>query len=184
MHTRATIALLAALLAASTAACTSNNTTGKSAASSAPAATITPNIEEKPTEEATDTGDSSYALTDTMGYENGVKVSLSGFMRKTSSEYASPENTPYLKFTAKVVNGSGTMLDMSSLMVSCLYGEDGKQGEQIFDDGLETPTTHLRPGRSINVTTGCQLPKDEHYVQIEIAPDFESETAIFAGEVK
>ncbi|WP_326797545.1 hypothetical protein OG946_20725 [Streptomyces sp. NBC_01808] len=35
----------------------------------------------------------------------------------------------------------------------------------------------------IDVPTGCELPASESYAQIEVTPDGESETAIFAGKV-
>jgi hypothetical protein len=182
MHTRATVIMLAALLTAGATACGTTATSKPAAGSSAPDEAITPDVEEEtPTEEP---GDKSYGLNDTVTYTTGVELGLSKFTRGTSSEYASPENTSYLKFTAKVANRSDSTIDLSAMSISCLYGEDGQQGEQIFDDGLDMPTTHLRPGKSINVTTACELPKDERYVQIEISPDFESETAIFAGDVK
>ncbi|MEO3767234.1 hypothetical protein [Streptomyces sp. B8F3] len=128
-------------------------------------------------------GDRSYTLSGTAVYETGIEVVLSDFERATSSEYAAPASTPYVKFNLKITNGSEKRLDLNGLLVDCQYGDQGRSGEQIFDDGLDTPTTHLRPGRSIDVPTGCELPVSESYAQIEVTPDWESETAIFAGEV-
>ncbi|MFF0725613.1 hypothetical protein [Streptomyces sp. NPDC004134] len=128
-------------------------------------------------------GDGSFTLTETAVYDTGIEVVLSGFERATSSEYAAPASTPYVKFNLKITNGSDKRLDLNGLLVDCQYGDQGRSGEQIFDDGLDTPTTHLRPGRSIDVPTGCELPTSESYAQIEVTPDWESETAIFAGEI-
>jgi len=36
----------------------------------------------------------------------------------------------------------------------------------------------------ISAPFACELPKNERYMQIEVTPDAESETAIFAGDVK
>jgi len=177
-------ATLAALLLLPLAACTTNDTTGSKP--SAADVTVTPSAEE-PADEAEETGgsDGPYALTDTVAYENDVEVSLSKFTRATSSEYASPENTPYVKFTIKVVNGSSSTVDATGLAANCSYGEDGQTSESIFDEGLDgAPTTKLLAGRSINVPWGCELPKGEQVLQIEVSPDFESEAAIFTGSVK
>jgi hypothetical protein len=181
-------ATLAALLLLPLAACTTNDTTGSK--SSAADVTVTPSTEEpadEPADEAEETGgsDGPYALTDTVAYENDVEVSLSKFTRATSSEFASPEKTPYVKFTIKVVNGSSSTVDATGLTANCSYGEDGQTSESVFDEGLDgSPTTKLLAGRSINVPWGCELPKGEEVLQIEVSPDFESEAAIFTGSVK
>ena len=187
-HTRT--ATLAVLLLLPLTACTTNDTTGSE--SSGADVTVTPSTEEPadqdaPAEEAEETSgsDGPYALTDTVSYENDVDVSLSKFTRATSNEYAAPANTPYVKFTVKVVNGSSETVDATGLNVNCSYGKDGQTSEAIFDDGLDgAPTTKLLAGRSINVPWGCELPKDEQVLQIEVSPDFESEAAIFTGNVK
>ncbi|MDX3848499.1 hypothetical protein [Streptomyces europaeiscabiei] len=75
---------------------------------------------------------------------------------------------------------------MSLLTIRCQYGSVGKDGQEIFDSarGLDgTPSTHLRAGRSITAKFGCELPRNEKYIQIEVQPSFESRTAIFAGRV-
>jgi hypothetical protein len=134
-----------------------------------------------------DTSDGVYALDDTVTYESDVEVSLSGFSRAVSGEYASPENTPYVKFTVKVVNGGDKTLDATMLTVNCSYGKDGRSSEAVFDGdaGLDGgPDTRLLAGRSLNVPWGCELPKGEKLLQVEVAPDFDSETAIFTGSVK
>ncbi|WP_181788671.1 hypothetical protein [Streptomyces phytophilus] len=133
--------------------------------------------------EAEQAGDDSFALTETAVYETGFEVVLSDFERATSGEYAAPAGTPYVKFELTLTNGSEERLDLNGLLVGCQYGDQGRSGEQIFDEGLDTPTTHLRPGRSIDVSIGCELPTGESYVQIEVTPDWESETAIFAGRI-
>ncbi|MGW7518919.1 hypothetical protein ACWGJ2_25360 [Streptomyces sp. NPDC054796] len=134
-----------------------------------------------------DLGDDTVGLSETVAYETDTEVSLTGFSRGVSSAYAAPASAAYVRFTVKVVNGGDTMMDLSGMSVACVYGDDGKPGEQIFDseNGLDgTPTAHLRPGRSMSTPVACELPKDEKYVQVEVSPDFESETAVFAGNVK
>ncbi|GAA3783868.1 hypothetical protein GCM10022403_018200 [Streptomyces coacervatus] len=115
----------------------------------------------------------------------GWAISLEKFSRDISSDYAAPENTPYLKFTVRVVNGSDKIVDVTGLTVNCSYGDDGKEGESIFDDGLDgAPSTRLLADRTVTAPWGCALPKNESHVQIEVAPDFESEAAIFTGAVR
>ncbi|MGW1504196.1 hypothetical protein ACWCQW_37745 [Streptomyces mirabilis] len=136
---------------------------------------------------AEDTSDGVYALDDTVTYQNDVEITLSGFRRTVSGQYAEPENTPYAKFTVKIKNGGSKKLDTTLLSVNCSYGTDGKSSEAIFDSdgGLDGgPSTQLLPGRSLNVPWGCELPKAQKLIQIEVAPDFDSETAIFTGNVK
>lgn len=138
----------------------------------------------EPAAEDTD-DDGVYSLGDDVIYETDVEVGLSKFSRATSSEYAAPENTPYVRFTVKIKNGGDEKLDMALLTINCSYGQDGQSSEAIFDTGLDGgPDTSLLPGRSISVPWGCELPKDEKLLQVEVAPDFESETAIFTGNVK
>ncbi len=104
-----------------------------------------------------------------------------------SSEYASPENTNYVQFTIKIKNGGTETLDTTGLTVNCSYGEDGRSSESIFDSEHDLdggPDTKLLAGRSINVTWGCELPKKQKIIQIEVSPDMDSESAIFTGNVK
>ncbi|MGV9899476.1 hypothetical protein ACWDVV_36125, partial [Streptomyces tendae] len=134
-----------------------------------------------------DTDDGVYALDETVTYESDVEVTLSGFERTVSSEYAMPEKTPYARFTVKVKNSGTKTLDTTLLTVNCSYGKDGRSSESVFDSdtGLDgTPQTKLLAGRSISVPWGCELPKGEKLIQIEVAPDFDSETAIFTGPVR
>ncbi|MFC9493477.1 hypothetical protein [Streptomyces sp. NPDC056982] len=144
---------------------------------------------DEPTEEPEpeDTGPEVFGLNDIVTYNNKVEVSLSKFSRRMSSSTAAPENTPYLKFEVRVKNGGTSTIDTTSFSVSCAYGEDGKEGELVIDSerGVNGgPTTRLLAGRSLTVTWGCVLPKSERTVQIEVSPDFETETAIFTGDVK
>lgn len=134
-----------------------------------------------------DSGDTSVDLTAEVEYTDGTTVSLDNFTRGTSGQWAEPAGEPYVAFTIKVTNGGDGTMDLNELYVSCQYGDNGRQGEQIFDSdkGLDGgPTTHLRPGRSITTKAACQLPKGESYTQIEVSPGGELQTAIFAGDIE
>ncbi|POX38093.1 hypothetical protein C3486_24850 [Streptomyces sp. Ru73] len=179
-HVRIYAATCTALVLATLTAC---GATGKATAEAKPNETISAATEPA---EATETAieDETAPLTGTVDYDDGVSVHLENFVRGVSSAVASPENTPYIKFTLKLHNGSKSTMDLNELSVQCMYGDEGRQGDQIFDEGLDMPTTHLRPGRAVSATTACELPKGEHYLQIEVTPNAETETAIFAGDVK
>ncbi|MFJ4847553.1 hypothetical protein [Streptomyces sp. NPDC088733] len=183
MRTRTiTTALAAAAAFAALTACTTNGITNDK-----PAADDSVTAASDPGGSGNSGNDKTLGLTQTSTYENKVAVQLVGFQRATSSEYASPGSTPYLRFTVKVTNGSREPLDLNLLNITCAYGHDLTGGEAIFDSdhGLNgPPNVHLRPGRSASILTGCSLPKAEKYVQIEVAPSFESETTVFGGDVK
>ncbi|MFD6420086.1 hypothetical protein [Streptomyces sp. NPDC060194] len=150
-----------------------------------------PSAEESPSAEDTGgttsaPGDQPLALTDTATYGNGVEVTLSGFERGTSTDSAAPENTALVRFDLRIVNNSSETVTPSELSVSCAYGAEGRAGEQVFDTaaGLDgPPDTSLLAGRSVTVPIACTLPPEETFVQIEISPDHDSGTAVFAGEV-
>lgn len=158
--------------------------TASSAASSSPTdETITAVTEPEPTPENTEP--EVMGLTDGVAYEDGVEVTLSGYKRGTSSEYAAPGNTPYVSFTVKVVNKSEAALDLGTGFVMCYYGDESTQAEQIFEEGMSgLPTMSLRAGRTASAKVGCEMPKGEEYLQVEMAPSMESAVAIFAGNVK
>jgi len=194
------IAAGAAVVAAVLAAVVTASVTGDGKAEAAPTVTVTKTApaeggdaaaddsatdaadSETPAE---DSGDDSYGFGDTIAYDNDVEISLTKITRAVSGEYASPEKTPYAKFTIKIVNKSDKKIDASMMTVNCAYGDEGKEGESIYDDGLDgLPDTSILAGRSLSVPWGCELPKGESFLQIEVAPDYESETAIFTGKVK
>jgi len=194
------VAVAAAVVAAAVSAAVTAGVGGDDEAGPAPTVTVTetasvnggdtPAPEEEAAEEAPaaseDTDDGVYSLDETVTYESDVEVTLSGFERTVSSEYAMPEKTPYARFTVKVKNSGTKTLDTTLLTVNCSYGKDGRSSESVFDSdtGLDgTPQTKLLAGRSISVPWGCELPKGEKLIQIEVAPDFDSETAIFTGPV-
>jgi hypothetical protein len=142
---------------------------------------------EEPDPTPSDTGPQVFGLTDTVTYTTGVEVTLSHFSRGTSTADASPQNTPFVKFTVRVKNGGTNTLDATALQVNCSYGQDGHSSDAVFDvdaglnGGFET---RALAGRSINAVWGCTLPRGEEALQVEVTPDDESETAIFTGNVK
>ncbi|MEU9589208.1 hypothetical protein ACGF7W_08210 [Streptomyces sp. NPDC048219] len=190
----ALIAVAAAVVAAAVAVAVTLGVSGDDEAAPAPTVTVTETVDaegataaDEETEPAPDASDDGvHALGDTVTYGNDVRVGLSGFKRAVSTDTAMPESTPYVRFTVKVDNGGTETLDATALTVNCAYGKDGHSSEAVFDSatGLNGgPETQLLAGRSISVPWGCELPKGEKLVQIEVVPDYESDTAIFTGSV-
>ncbi|MEV6804945.1 hypothetical protein [Streptomyces sp. NPDC051132] len=196
----AVVAVAAAVVAAVVSALVTAGVTGGTEAEPAPTVTVTKTAAADDGEPATeadegvggaDAGtdgndDGVYALDDTVVYEPATEVALSGFHRARTGEYGEPENTPYLQFTVKLKNGGKKALDATQLTVNCSYGKDGRSSESVFDSdaGLTGgPETKLLAGRSLNVPWGCELPKGEKLIQIEVSPDYESDAAIFTGTV-
>lgn len=182
-----TTAITAALLLALTACGSSSSNKPTAAASSSTPTddTITAAAEPEPTPE--DTEPEVMSLTDAISYNDGVEVALSDYKRGVSSAYASPESTPYVSFTVKIVNGSGSTVDIGTGYVMCYYGDESQEAEQIFDSERDMegmPSMKLRAGRTAKATVGCELPKGEEYLQVEMAPHMDAEVAVFAGNVK
>ncbi|MFJ4577908.1 hypothetical protein [Streptomyces echinatus] len=198
----ALVAAVAAVAAAVVSSLVTVGVTGGTEADPAPTVTVTKtaaaddgaapaDAEATPAAEDTETAeadeDGVYALDDTVVYDPGTEVSLTGLKRAVTGEYADPENTPYLQFTVRLKNGGSKPLDATQLTVNCSYGRQGKSSGSVFDSdaGLEGgPETKLLAGRSLDVPWGCELPKGEKLIQIEVTPDFDSDAAIFTGNVR
>jgi hypothetical protein len=181
------VAVIAAIVATGVVVVNSRDDDSPAAASSTPADSTVTAAAEEPEPEPTATEPKVMGLTDGVAYEDGVEVTLSGYKRGTSSEYAAPASTEYVAFTVKIDNKSKAVVDVGTGFVMCYYGESSSQSEQIFDpdrnlDSL--PTMRLRPGRKATATVACEMPKKESYLQVELSPSMESQTAIFAGDVK
>lgn len=187
------VVAIAAIVTAGVVVSNSRDDDGKSgsaAASESESGTGSDNsitAEEEPEPTPTSTEPEIYKLVDSITYENGVELSLSDYKRGVSSAYGAPENTAYISFTMTVVNGSDSTLDLASSYYLCQYGDESQEGEEVFDSerGLDgTPSTHLRPGRTAKAKVACEFPKNEEYLQVEVGPSLDMETAIFAGNVK
>lgn len=183
------LAITAALIAALSGSLSACNDTGGNTGTKVASVTVKASPESTTTAgETTMTDDSStmtVALTGTAKWRNGVAMKLSGFKRGTSGDYATPDHTPYLRFTVTLTNGDKTPLDASALTLSCPNG-----GEEIFDTdkGLNgAPSGHILSGKSLSWQIACAFQAADTYAQIEATP-FDSgagwyRTAIFTGKV-
>lgn len=168
----------------------SNSTTSgsESTATEDPTTEPEPDV---PTEEHTATADEStedsnvLSLTDTATTDDGFELSLSNFSRGVTGAYDIPENTPFVQFTITVKNGTSNAVDLSTeLSISCSHGSS--TGEEVYSEATNEGsgfTTSVLPGRTASAVFGCTLPPDEKYLQVEVSPSLEIETAIFAGNV-
>lgn len=182
------------------AACGSSQDGGKSnstTSGSESTATEGPTTEREPdvpteehaaaTDESTDSTEDSnvLSLTDTATTDDGFEISLSNFSRGVTGAYDIPENTPFVQFTITAKNGTSSAVDLSSeLSISCSHGSSA--GEQVYSGATNEGsgfTTSVLPGRTASAVFGCTLPPDEKYLQVEVSPSFEIETAIFSGNV-
>jgi hypothetical protein len=147
--------------------------------------TVTADEEPEPTPE--DTEPKVMGLTDGVSYQDGVEVQLSDYKRGVSSDTAAPSGTPYVAFTVEINNKSQSIVDIGTGYVMCYYGDESRTSEQIFDSerGLEgVPSMRLQPGRTAKATVACEMPKNQQYLQVEMAPSMEAQAAIFAGNIK
>jgi hypothetical protein len=188
MNRRLALAAASLIAALGLTACGTNTPTAAPSSTDRPSdapAPATAEPADDPTPSASEDG--VFKLDETATYKDGPTIKLTHLTRGVSSVTAAPENTAFVKFTAVITNNTKTVMDLSGASLQCQYGKDGHTSEEIFDSeqGLEgTPSTHLRPGRTATTTLACELPRNESEMQIEVAPDFESQPAIFVGTVK
>lgn len=160
-----------------------------------PAAEVTvtpsaPKTDSAPSKDEPPASDGIFDLNEKAEYKDGIEISLSKFSRGRSSDGASPENTPYIAFTVEIANGKKTKMDLAEVMIDCMTGvpkEPLVASEEIFDyeQGLKgTSDTTLLPGDQTVMRIACAMKGSESELQIDIAPDWESETATFHGKVK
>jgi hypothetical protein len=141
--------------------------------------------EEEPVPTPTSTEPEIHKLVDSITYENGVELSLANYKRGVSSDIAAQPNTEYVAFTMTIVNRGDATVDLGTGFFLCYYGDESKDGEQIFDEGLDDgPRSNLRPGRTAKLRVACAFPKSATYLQIETSPSLDMEQSIFAGDVK
>lgn len=179
-----TTIILSSLLLAGLTACTSKPVDDRYQSDNAPVVK-TEAATEEPSEEPTNEG--PIPLTGTVTYDSGNEISLSGFTRAVYEEL-DETTTPYIRITVTVKNGGKEHFDLTGFTYACQYGDtEGQVGEDVYDGAngvLGAPSSTLLPGRKVSFKIGCELPKNESYLQVEINPEWTAETAIFAGKVQ
>jgi hypothetical protein len=122
-------------------------------------------------------------------YESGLEVTVSKVQRHRFSQYAAGYKAGDIgvSFKVKIKNGTGETFDSDLLTLDVIGGPDGEAAESVYDmsndfDGFSGKITD---GRSGTASFGVAFPKgtDIQPIQIQISPDFESDTSIFEGKV-
>jgi hypothetical protein len=73
--------------------------------------------------------------------------------------------------------------DLATVQVT--YGKEGEEAELIGDSNLKTLSGTITPGRAKRGDHGFAVPnRSMGDVVVEVAPDFEHDSAIFAGAIK
>ncbi|NUH35283.1 hypothetical protein HUF15_00615 [Streptomyces samsunensis] len=181
-----TLAVVAALTALALTGCSTDpgDTAKRIVEPTATGSGANPSTPDIPADEPDQDTSDALGLGDSAEYESGVEISLGKFTRGVSSEWAAPENTPYVRFNVTFKNRGNESADLNVVSLTCQREE--LPGEEIFDsehglDGL--PMTHLLPGRSVTAPVACSMPADESYLQVEVSPGL-ADTAVFSGHVK
>ncbi|MFM9453021.1 hypothetical protein [Streptomyces europaeiscabiei] len=118
-------------------------------------------------------------------FQYGASVVRASAAVPATSRRKVAASAPYAKFTIKIVNGSDVTVDANEMTVDCAYGDEGKEGKGIYDEGLDgLPDTRILAGRSLTVPWACEVPRSETFLQVEVSPDYDSEEAVFTGNVK
>jgi hypothetical protein len=147
----------------------------KPPATSAPA--VTPE-----TSTPEDTAPAVEPLSGTWTFTDNVTVTLSRFTRGTTSEVAAPNPyVPYVGFRVTIDNGSHASIDLSETIVNANVA--GNPSEQVFDENLDDPSTHLLPKHTLTYKVEFEAPRGAHDLQVEVTPGFDYDAAIFSGRV-
>jgi hypothetical protein len=124
-------------------------------------------------------------------YSDGLEVEVirirNGRFTASQVEYADDvkRGDPYSVFTIRVKNGSPKTVELvGSVTVS--YGPDGEPAEQTYLlDEAEELTGKLIKGKSRSAGFVFLIPPRFYDdVVLEVAPDFEHDSAVFSGSIK
>jgi hypothetical protein len=190
------IALLITVLGVTT-ACTPNTATKAAAGDTATATSATPAAgEDAATTKATPTDKDSTPADDGVAsfnekfvYENGLEVTVSKVQRHRFGQYAAGYKVGDIgvSFKVKIKNGTGETFDSDLFTLDVIGGPDGEAAESVYDSSndFEGFSGKITNGRSGTASFGVAFPKgtDIQPIQIQISPDFESDTSIFEGKV-
>jgi len=160
-----------------------NQPVATSAASSSKAAPAASASEASDTPSTSDgTGDMTATFGQAFTWEDGLSLTVSKPSSFKPSQWAAGTDQfkKYVVFDVRVVNKTGKAWDPS--LISASVQSSNKEGEQVFDSEKlgDEPSTKLLNGREVKykIAFGVADPKD---LVLEIAPDWEHESAIFTS---
>jgi hypothetical protein len=118
-------------------------------------------------------------------FDDGVAVEVSQPEAYQPSRYTFGHDAARaIKLKITIYNDSAKGIDIIGTQVNVTHG--GQQVSKIFDganDGTENPQGTVLPGKSSSFNVALSLPQDVADLQIEIAPGFMYNPAIFTGQV-
>jgi hypothetical protein len=118
-------------------------------------------------------------------FDDGLAVEVTTPQPYKPSRYAAGhDGDRAVTFDITVVNGSDEPYDAVMTMVNATHG--GRQVSRIYDSangGSENPAGTVLPGKSTTFTVALSLGEAVGDLQLEVAPDFLGDPAIFTGQV-
>ena len=123
-------------------------------------------------------------------YPDGFTVTLSDFKRGKSADTALPADTDFVRFTVQVENKVGKPVDLRLFTLMCKTGDEGRDVEEVFDEGLGGQLTGtVNDGKKATGDFACVMDPAETKLQVEVSPNYGDDitelpdTAVFNGEV-
>jgi hypothetical protein len=122
-------------------------------------------------------------------WSNAVSASvLSAGVFTPSPAVKLPPGDSAVKILIKITNGTAGQFDVSATTVDVKSGVDGTQARQFHDDaaGLSAGLIGaIAPGHSATAAYGFAIPTaDLGLIDVEVAPDYNYDAAIFEGAAK
>lgn len=172
---------------------TTDNTTGTAPVTTQPTTAPPPTTEPAPVvEETTEppaepvTNESKIAG-DWVTYESGlaVKVTRAKVFTPSDTSFGSKPGERGVAITLSIKNATAAVFDAASASVKLSYGPDGVEAEEVFDSakgysgGFEGSISR---GKTKTASVAFSVPtKYLKSLTIEVAPDWDSESAFFTG---
>lgn len=165
-------------------ACTPN----KTVTAGSPSAITTPVVEATPTPSPTDTANDVTGVGNWATASDGVKIRVSKLARGHVSDIASGGHPgdPGVVVTVQVMNGGTSRLDLSEIQISVRLGADGRESEEVFQDGYDgNPNGTLAVGKtSTSVHLFDAKNKAElQQVAVDVSPGFDYDSVTFEGSL-
>lgn len=118
---------------------------------------------------------------------DGVKFRVKELGRGKVGPYAAggTPGDPAVIVTVQIKNGGTKRLDLTEVSVIVRLGADGREAEQVFDEGFSgTPDGTLSPGRTSThkYMFAAESAAELQDVQVELSPGWEYPSVTFEGK--
>jgi hypothetical protein len=113
-------------------------------------------------------------------YQDGLRVDISEGTEFTPSEWAAADDADlYLKYAVTITNDTDQTFDPSGFYTTLASG--GAEMSEVFDDGLEAPSTPVMPGKAVTFNIGYPiLDPDDVTMNVSVEP-FERVDVLFTN---